>query len=593
MSEEEKKEELKNVKIPATVTIKDFSSILDLPVTEVITELMKNQIMATINEEIDFDTAALIAGELGFEVEEDLEIADNETITLERLLEICEKEKLSDKKFASRPPIITILGHVDHGKTTLLDMIRKSSVAGEEAGGITQHIRAYQVKKKGKTLTFIDTPGHAAFAAMRERGVSLADIAILVVAADDGVRPQTKEVIKYLKDKNIPTLVAINKIDKPNANVNRVKQELAEYDIMIEEYGGKVMCNEISAKNKIGINELLESVLLLAEVEDLRSDEKRDGLAVVLESHKDPQKGPVATVVVKTGTIKVGQDVTVGKTYGRIRRLEDYNGRSIEKAGPSMPVIVFGLSDTVETNSVIQVANAKRSARLKSEEMASRLAGGKKNVKSINSGADVQLNVIIKADVQGSIEAIDQVLGTIPQGKVSINYVNVGVGNITESDVQMAESSNAVLFGFNVSTSPVAKRMAENKKVEIDEYAVIYKLVEDINERLIELLPEEIERTDLGKLEILGIFRTEKDNMIIGGRVIEGKILNKGVKLNIFREEKNVGKANLVNLQSNKVDVNEVKKGDECGITIDKSFKLKIGDIAEVYQELVKPRTLE
>lgn len=586
--------EEKKVKIPATVTVKDFASILDLPVTEVISELMKNQIMATINEEIDFDTAALISAELGYEAEEDLEIADDETITLERLLEICEKEKQSEKKFPSRPPIVTILGHVDHGKTTLLDTIRQTSVASGEAGGITQHIRAYQVKKKGKTLTFIDTPGHEAFAAMRERGVSLADIAILVVAADDGVRPQTKEVIKYLKDKNIPTLVAINKVDKPNANVNRVKQELAEHDIMIEEWGGKVICNEISAKNKIGINDLLESVLLLAEVEDLRSDDKRDGLAVVLESHKDPQKGPVATVVVKTGTIKVGQDVTVGKTYGRIRRLEDYNGRSIEKAGPSMPVVVFGLSDTVETNSVIQVANAKRSARLKSEEMANRLVGGKRNVKSISdNNTNNQLNIIVKADVQGSIEAIEQVLGTIPQGKVSINYVNVGVGNVTESDVQMAESSEAIIYGFNVSTSPVAKRMAENKKVEIDSYTVIYKLVEDIREKLIDMLPEEIERTDLGQLEILGIFRTEKDKMIIGGRVIEGKILSKYVKLEILRGEKSVGKGDLLNLQHNKVDVDEVKKDQECGITFSCDFKVKVGDVAHIYQEVVKDRSLE
>ncbi len=591
---EEKKEEEKNVKIPATVTVKDFAKILDLPVTEVITELMKNQIMATINEEIDFDTASLIAQELGYETEEDLEIADDEVINLERLLEICEKEKLSEKKFSSRPPIVTILGHVDHGKTTLLDTIRQSSVAGEEAGGITQHIRAYQVKKKGKTLTFIDTPGHAAFAAMRERGVSLADVAILVVAADDGVRPQTKEVIKYLQDKNIPTIVAINKIDKPNANSNRVKQELAEFDIVIEEWGGKVMCNEISAKNKIGINELLESVLLLAEVEDLRADDKRDGLAVVLESHKDPQKGPVATVVVKTGTIKVGQDVTVGKTYGRIRRIEGHTGQSIESAGPSMPVVVFGLSDTVETNSVIQVANAKRSARLKSEEMANRLVGSKKNVKSISDkDREHQLNIIVKADVQGSIEAIEQVLGTIPQTKVAVNYVDVGVGNITESDVKMAESSEAIVFGFNVSISPVAKRMAENKEVQIESFTVIYKLVEDITERLIELLPEEIERTDLGDLEVLGIFRTEKDKMIIGGKITKGSVVDKNVKMEIFRDEKSIGKGELLNLQSNKVDVNEVKQGNECGITFGGATKIKMNDNVHFYQEIVKDRSLE
>lgn len=585
---------IKTVKIPATVTVKNFAIILELPVTEVIAELMKNQIMATINEEIDFDTASLIAQELGFETEEDLEIADDEIITLEKLLEICDKEKESDKQFASRPPIITILGHVDHGKTTLLDTIRKSSVATDEAGGITQHITAYQVKKRGQKITFIDTPGHEAFAAMRERGVSIADIAILVIAADDGVRPQTKEVIKYLIEKNIPTIVAINKIDKPNANLNRVKQELSEYDIVIEEWGGKVMCNEISAKNKIGINDLLESVLLLTEVEDLRSDDARDGLAVVLESHKDPQKGPVATVVVKTGTIKIGQDVTVGKTYGRIRRLEDYTGQSIESAGPSTPVIVFGLSDVVETNSIIQVANAKRSARLKSEEMAARLAGSKKNVKSISDKEqEHQLNVIIKADVQGSIEAIEQVLGTIPQEKVSVNYINVGVGNITESDVKLAESSNALVFGFNVSASPVAKRMAENSSVQIEVFTVIYKLVEDIKERLMDLLPEEIERIDLGELKILGIFRTEKNKMIIGGEVIKGFVIDKDVKIEVFRGENEIGKGELLNLQHNKVDIDKVKQGKECGITVSSETKMKINDILHFYQATPKVKSLE
>jgi translation initiation factor IF-2 len=593
-NQEKNQGERKIVKIPATITVKHFADILELSVTEVIAELMKNQIMATINEEIDFDTAALIADELDFEAEEDLEIADDEIITLEKLLEICDKEKESDKNFPTRPPIITILGHVDHGKTTLLDTIRKSSVATGEAGGITQHITAYQVKKRGQKITFIDTPGHEAFAAMRERGVSIADIAILVVAADDGVRPQTKEVIKYLKEKNIPTIVAINKIDKPNANPNRVKQELAEYDIVIEEWGGKVMCNEISAKNKIGINDLLESILLLTEVEDLKADAKRDGLAIVLESHKDPQKGPVATVVVKTGTLKVGQDVTVGKTYGRIRRLEDFAGQNINSAEPSMPVIVFGLSDTVETNSIIQVADAKRSARLKSEEMALRLAGSKRNVKSI-SDKDVahQLNIIVKADVQGSIEAIDQVLGAIPQTKVSINYVNVGVGNITESDIKLAESSQALIFGFNVSVSPVAKRMAENNNVEVEIFTIIYKLVEDVQARLLKLLPEEIERNDLGKLKILGIFRTEKDKMIIGGEIIEGVVVDKDVKMEIFRGENQIGEGELLNLQHNKVDVNEVKKGNQCGITMKTTTKIKIDDQLHFYQAIVKPKSLE
>lgn len=585
--------EEKNVKIPSTVTVKKFAEILHMPVTTLIAELMKNGIMATINEEIDYDTANIIASDLGFTVEEDLEVADDEMLTLEKLLDICAKETLSGEKLDSRPPIVTILGHVDHGKTTLLDTIRKTSVASGESGGITQHISAYQTKKRGKVITFIDTPGHEAFSAMRERGVSIADIAILVVAADDGVRPQTKEVITYLKEKGIPTIVAINKIDKPNANVMRVKQELAELDIVIEDWGGKVMCNEISAKTNIGITDLLESILLLAEVEDFKANEKRDGLAVVLESHKDDQKGPVATVVVKTGTLKIGQDINAGKTYGRIRHMSDHRGNAIEKATPSMPVTIFGLLDTAETNDIIQVANAKRSARLKSREMAQRLAGDKRHVKSITDNDGVpKLNIIVKSDVQGSIEAIEQILDTIPHTKVAISFIDTGVGNITESDVKMAASSDAIVFGFNVTTSPVAKRMAEDSKVEIKHYKIIYELVDDITKRLLKMLPDEIERTDVGELEVLGVFRTERDKMIIGGKVTRGKAVLKNAKIDVYRKDHVIGSGTLANLQHNKVDIDEVKKGQECGMTFSGETKIKIGDTLKIYTEILKDKTL-
>ncbi|XLQ20688.1 MAG: translation initiation factor IF-2 [Candidatus Moraniibacteriota bacterium] len=586
-------EEIKAVKIPSTVTVKKFAEILDIPATELITELMQNGIMATINEEVDYDTAAIIAEDMGYSVSEDLEVGDDEMMTLEKVLDICEKEKRSDEKLESRPPIVTILGHVDHGKTTLLDTLRQASVASSESGGITQHISAYQVKKRGKHITFIDTPGHEAFAAMRERGVSIADIAVLVVAADDGVRPQTKEVIKYLTAKKIPTIVAINKIDKPNANTARVKQELAEHDIMIEEWGGKVICNEISAKNNIGVTDILESILLLAEVEDFKANSTRDGLAIILESHKDPQKGPVATAVVKTGTLKVGQDVNAGKTYGRIRRMENHRGDPMEKAPPSTPVVIFGLTDTAETNDVIQVANAKRSARLKSQNVASKLTGDKKQVKSITDNDGIpKLNIIIKSDVQGSIEAIAQILGAIPQGKVAVNYIDTGVGNVTESDVRMASSSEAILYGFNVSVSPVAGRMATDAEVTISTYKVIYELVDDIKERLVAMLPDEIERTDIGELEVLGVFFTEKDRMIIGGKVTKGKIVAKDVKIDIFRKENQIGTGELTNLQHNKVDIDEVKKDKECGLTFKGETKIKLGDNLQLYTEILKPKEL-
>lgn len=582
----------KNIKVPEIISVKKFSELLNLPVTEVIGELMKNGIMATINEEIDFETASIISEDLGYTVSEDLEIADNETITLEKLFEICAKEKNNDKKLTERAPIVTILGHVDHGKTTLLDSIRKTQVAKAETGGITQHITAYQARKKGKLITLIDTPGHEAFAAMRERGVSIADIAILVVAADDGVRPQTKEVIKYLIEKDIPTIVAINKIDKPNANTDRVKKELANYELLIEEWGGTIICNEISAKNNIGIGKLLESILLLAEVEEFEADANRDGLAIVLESHKDPQKGPITTALVKTGTLQVGQDVTVGEVYGRIRRIEDYNGNSIKKAPPSMPITLFGLNAPAETNGVIQVTNAKRSARLKSKEAAEKMIGNKKNVKSISNNDNIpKLNIIIKSDVQGSIEALEKLLSDLPQKKVAINFVNSGVGNITESDVKLAINTNSIIYGFNVSTNAVARRLA-NDEIDIKNYSIIYEIIDDITNNLMELLPEEIERTDFGDLEVLGIFFTDRDKMIVGGKVISGKIISKDAKIDVYRDERLIGSGDLGNLQHNKVNINEVKKGQECGITFNGKTKIKLNDILKIYTQIIKEKSL-
>ena len=583
--------EEKIIKIGTTVGVKKFADAMHLPVTTVIAELMKNGIMANINEEIDFDTASIIAADLGFDVAEDTEVADDETLTLEKLLDICAKEKQSDVKLSERPPIVTILGHVDHGKTTLLDTIRKASVATGEFGGITQHISAYQTKKRGKVITFIDTPGHEAFSAMRERGVSIADIAILVVAADDGVRPQTKEVITYLKDKKIPAIVAINKIDKPTANPMRVKQELADLDIVIEEWGGKVMCNEISAKNNIGVGDLLDSVLLLAEVEEFTANDKRDGLAVVLESHKDEHQGPVATIVVKTGTLKVGQDITAGKTYGRIRRMTNYRGEDITIAKPSTPATIFGLVDTAETNDIIQVADAKRSARLKSRDAALRAGASDKNVKSISDSIP-NYNIIVKSDVQGSIEAIEQILATIPQTKVAVQFIDTGVGNVTESDVKRAHSAEAVIYGFNVTTSPVAKRMTEDTGVVIKTYKVIYDLVDDIKKTLLSMLPDEIIRTDVGELEVLGVFRTEKDKMIVGGRVIRGKVVAKDAKIDVYRKDASIGTGVLANLQHNKVDIDEVKKGQECGITFNGATKIKVGDIFKIYTEVMEEKTL-
>lgn len=591
--------EKKKIKISSLVTVKRFAELLGLAVADVIKELMKNKILATINDEIDYDTAAVIASDLGFETEEDLEATGTGAMTLEQLDEILKKEKEfgpAKAGFRHRPPVVTILGHVDHGKTTLLDTIRKTSVVEKEAGGITQHISAYQVKKKGEIITFVDTPGHEAFAAMRERGVSLADIAILVVAADDGVRPQTEEVIQYLKEKKIPMVVAINKIDKPNANIQKVKQELADREILIEEWGGNVVSTEISAKQNIGIDDLLDMVLLVAEVEDLRADYKRLPLGVVIESHLDPKKGNIATVLARTGTLKEGQDVIVGTIAGRVRRLEDFRGRQMKVAGPSTPVTVIGLNQSPNVNDVLQGVTDLKSA--KAMEKGFQINGSDERkfdsqtiLKSIEDQNINRLNIILKTDVQGSLEAVDQILGAIKSDEVGINYVKQGVGDITESDVKLGQNSGAVIFGFNSQPTTVAKRLAEMNNVEIKTYKVIYELVEDIKKRLEGMLGEDIIRTDQGKLKVLAVFKTGKGDMIVGGKVTSGKMAN-GENLEVLRDEKSLGRGKLSNLQQNKVNVDEVKQGLECGITFLGDAKIKEGDTLACFHEEVVKKTL-
>lgn len=583
-------EEKKPIILPKTVTVKKFSELLGVSVSTIITELLKNKILATINEEIDFETASIIAQDLGFETEEEKESVEKETLDLVKLIEICKKEKESGKNLVSRPPIVTILGHVDHGKTSLLDTIRKTSIAAGEAGGITQHIQAYQVKKRGKVITFIDTPGHEAFSAMRERGVSIADIAILVVAADDGVRPQTKEVIQYLKDKKIPTVVAINKIDKPEANIQKVKQELADNGILIEKWGGDVLSVEVSAKHNKGIDSLLENILLVAEVEDFKADPKREALAVVLEAHLDPQKGPIATALVRTGTLKVGQDIAVGSTWGRVRKIEDPLGKNITSAGPSMPATIIGINATPNVNDIIQSVSKKSEARTKSEEagMKNRDERGQLSKKKIFSAIDEEkikkLHLILKSDVQGSLEAIQQILSTIKSDELAINYIETAVGNITESDIKLAETSGGHIIGFNVIVTPVAKRLAERSGVDIKTFTIIYEVVEEVKNLLAAMLPPEIRRTDLGMLAVLAIFKRGKKDMIVGGRVTQGKIA-KGTEIEIKRAGEIIGRGKLVNLQQNKNNTDEVGQGNECGITFEGEIKIQEGDTLIVFKE--------
>lgn len=583
-------EEQKLVRIPVSLSVKKLAEILNLPISKIITELMRNKILATINEEIDFETASIIAQDLGFVTKEDIIDSKKEIITLEKLVEICKKEKESGEKLEERAPVVTILGHVDHGKTTLLDTIRKTSVAAKEAGGITQRISAYQVKKKGKWITFVDTPGHEAFSAMRERGVSIADIAVLVVAADDGVRPQTKEVITYLKEKKMPVIVAINKVDKPEANIQRVKQELADNGIVVEEWGGDVIAAEVSAKQGLGIDKLLGDILLVAEVEEFKADFKRDGLAVILEAHLDSKKGPVATVLVKTGILKVGQDVVAGFSTGRIRRMENFAGRSVNIAEPSMPVTIMGLGSVAKTNDILQTVSKKSFSEMKSQTNGGNSLKTKINQSSSEDGVK-RLKVILKADVQGSLEAIEQILSTIKSEEVAVQYIGTGVGNVTESDVKIAQSAGAIIFGFNVVVTPVAKRLAEGAEVSIKTYNIIYELVEEVKKMLSTMLSVEIVRTDLGILKVLAVFKNGKRDMIVGGRVSEGKMI-KGENIEVKRDGEIIGKGKMVNLQQNKQNVQEVNQGNECGLTFEGSTKIKEGDGLICYKEEEKRRKL-
>ena len=579
-----------NVTLPSSVTVKKLSEYLNVPVTSLITELMKNGILATINEEIDFETASVIASDLGFETTLAEEESAEGVITLESLNKILSEEKTSGKNLSPRAPVVTILGHVDHGKTTLLDTIRKASVASGEAGGITQHISAYQVKKQKQLITFVDTPGHEAFAAMRKRGLSIADIAILVVAADDGVRPQTKEVITYLKERKLPVIVAINKIDKPEAKPERVKQELAEHGILFEDWGGDTMSIEISAKNNINIDKLLESILLVAEVEDFRADHKRDGLAVVLESHLDPQKGAVATVLVRTGSLKVGQDIVAGKTFGRIRRIEDFAGRNLEVAIPSVPATIYGFNDTPQVNDIAHVVSNKGQARSYSKEALS-----KDGPRMIATGEEEEetkkLYLVIKADVQGSLEAILQILDSIHSDEVSLQIIASAVGSITESDIKIAETAGALVVGFNSEPTSVAKRLAEKSNIEIVTYNIIYKLVESLKERMADLLPPEIIRTDSGSLSVLAVFKTGKRDMILGGRVSEGKLL-RGSLIEVVRDGEILGTGKMTNLQQNKQNADEVGQGNECGVVFEGNIKIAVGDTLVCYKEEERKRTL-
>lgn len=578
------------IEIPSIVSVKEFSEKCGLPVSKVIAALLKNGIMATINQKLDFDTSAIIASELGVEVKRKEEEATSEELFEGDIKKLLQEEEKSRLKI--RPPIISIMGHVDHGKTKILDYIRKANVVDTEAGGITQHIGAYQVEKNGKQITFLDTPGHETFTSMRARGAKATDIAILVVAADEGVKPQTVESIHHAKEAGIPIIVAINKIDKPNANIDKVKGELTEYDLQSEDWGGKTIMVPVSAITGEGMDDLLEMILLAADMEDLKANANRLAVGTVIESNLDKSLGPVATILVNTGTLKVGDTVVVGTSLGRIKAMHDYKGKSLKKAPPSAPVRISGLPKVPQAGDIVQAFKSDKVAKARAEELQKlmfeheeKMSGSMVDriVSQIHTGEMKFLKIVLKADTKGSLEAIMQALQKIKSADVGAKVIHFGVGNITDTDVVMAAASQALLVGFHVKSTIHVQKMAEKEHVDIKDYTIIYKLIEDVKAILSGMLEPEINVIELGTIEIKEIFLDKKKWVIAGGKVKKGKVESKSMA-RIKRGDEILFETELESLKHVKEDVTELEKGSDCGIKIKTPVPVQAGDIVEVFK---------
>ena len=572
----------KHIKVGETITVKELASKMTYPVTDVIKKLMLLGTMATINQELDFETASLIAEEFGIAVEELPPEVD--------LTEIPEFED-DPKNLALRPPVVTVMGHVDHGKTSLLDAIRKTSVTSNEAGGITQHIGAYQVMCNGQKIVFLDTPGHEAFTAMRARGAQVTDIAVLVVAADDGVMPQTLEAINHAKAAKVPIVVAINKMDKPGANPDHVKQQLAEHELIPEEWGGTTIMVPVSAKKKEGINDLLEMILLVAEVQELKANANREARGVVIEARLDKGRGPVASVLVQNGTLHIGDFIIAGTACGKVRAMINYRCEKVKKAGPSMPVEILGLADVPEAGDELAALDeklAKTIAEKRIEKQRNELMRSKKVslddlFNQINEGDIKELNILIKADVQGSVEAVSSSLLGLNknESEVRVSIVHSGVGAVTESDVMLASAANALIIAFNVRPDANARKLADTEKIDIHTYRVIYEAIDDIQAAMKGMLAPKYKEVIQGKVEIRQVMKFSKA-LVAGSYVLEGKVCNNS-KIRIIRDNIVLYEGQIESLRRFKDDVKEVATGYECGITIDNYRDFKEGDILEVY----------
>lgn len=599
MLNEEIKEEKGNViEAGKSITVQDLATEMGKSASEVIMKLMKMGTMATINQEISFDIASLICNEFGYNLIKS-DTSEIEELEIEALMEI---EEDDEKDLLPRPPVVTVMGHVDHGKTSLLDAIRDTDVTSGEAGGITQHIGASEVNVNGQKIVLLDTPGHEAFTSMRARGAQVTDIAILVVAADDGIMPQTVEAINHAKAAGVPIIIAINKIDKPGANPERVKQELSDQGLLVEDWGGDVISVELSAKKRINIEGLLEMVLLVAEVEELKANPEKRAVGTVIEAELDKGRGPVATVLVQGGTLRVGDPIVAGVASGKVRAMINYKGRRVKQAGPSTAVEILGLSEVPSGgDQFVQVPNdkaarliAEKRQELRREEMlkASSKISLDDLFEQLSEGKVKDLNIVIKADVQGSVQAVKQSLERLSTDEVQIKVIHGGVGAITESDVLLASASNAIIIGFNVRPVAGADQLAEKETVDIRTYTIIYKAIEDMKAAMSGMLDPEYVDEDTGKVEVREVYKISGVGTIAGCYVLTGKIY-RNCKVRIVRDGIIIHEGELDSLRRFKDDVKEVAQGYECGLGFVNYNDIKVGDIVEAYIVKEVERTID
>ncbi|NUM47069.1 MAG: translation initiation factor IF-2 [Anaerolineales bacterium] len=588
----------KHIELPASITVRALAQTISASPIEVIKALMANGVMANINQNIDFDTAAIVAAEMGYEatLETTEETAAEDLGELPYWRKVIAKE--SAEKLVDRPPVVGILGHVDHGKTTLLDAIRNTSVAVGEVGGITQHIGAYQVVRNGRIITFLDTPGHAAFTAMRARGAQGADIVVLVVAADDGVMPQTREALAHAKAAKVPIIVAMNKIDRSNANPERVKRQLSEVGLTADDWGGDTMIVPVSAKQKLGLDDLLEAILLVADDMDIRANPKGTVIGSVIEAKRDRAKGVVATLLIQNGTLSTGDVVLAGTAYGRLKAMFDYRGNKVQQATPSTPVSVMGLSDVPEAGQLFQVVASERDARLIANETLQKQKEAlnanrskislEKIFEQFKSGEVRELRLIIKADVQGSLEPIMSLLNDLSREEIGINILHAETGTIGENDVMLATASDAIIIGFSVQADPAARKLAESEGISIRLYDIIYRLQEDIEKALKGMLKPQEKLVVLGRAEVRATFKIPKVGFIAGCYVNEGEI-RRNAKARVVRAGQNIFEGDFASLKHLSEDVREVRHGFECGIGLRNNQDIKVGDIIECFTTELVP----